>query len=112
MTWKNIAATGAVAGTLGLATLGLGAGIASADPGHGGPPCWPPYCQGDRHHDNGRDDHGGPGYYDPFRWDLRGIDDARFDHRPFNYQGQRVEPYFDDVRAVWGFWFLGVFIAL
>jgi|KBSSwiStaDraftv2_1062776.scaffolds.fasta_scaffold90530_1 hypothetical protein len=110
MSWNKIAAAGAIAGTLGLAAMGLGAGAASADPGggHGGPPCWAPYC-----HDqgNGRDDHPQRFDYDD-HWDQRGIDNARFDHRPFNYQGVRVEPYFDNVRAVWGFWFFGVFIAL
>jgi len=112
MSWNKIAAAGAIAGTLGLAAIGVGAGTASADPGggHGGPPCF--YCQIDGHHDNGRDDRGGQRYDDYDHWDQRGIDNGRYDHRPFNYQGQRVEPYWDNDRAVWGFWFFGIFIAL
>ena len=42
----------------------------------------------------------------------RGVDDARGDHQPFNWQGQRVEPYFDNDRGAWGFWFLGLWIPL
>jgi hypothetical protein len=116
MSWKKIAAAGAIAGSLGAATMGLGSGLASADPGggHGGPPCF--YCQDQRGHDNGhgygRDDRGPQRYADYDRWDQRGIDNARYDHRPFNYYGQRVEPYWDNDRAVWGFWFAGIFIVL
>ena len=43
---------------------------------------------------------------------ARGLDDARGDHQPFNWQGQRVEPYFDNDRGAWGFWFLGLWIPL
>ena len=115
MSWNRIVAAGAIAGTLGLAAVGLGSGMASADPGgHGGPPCF--YCQDDQrgydHHDNGRDDRGGQRYDDYDRWDQRGIDNGRYDHRAFNYQGQRVEPYWDNGRGAWGFWFFGIFIAL
>src|ERR1700712_1121021 len=74
MSWKKIAAAGAIAGSLGVATMGLGSGMASADPGggHGGPPCF--YCQDQRGHDNGRDDRGPQRYADYDRWDQRGID--------------------------------------
>jgi hypothetical protein len=34
------------------------------------------------------------------------------DHQPFNWQGQRVEPYFDNDRGAWGFSFLGLWIPL
>jgi hypothetical protein len=115
MNVKKNAAKGAIATVLGLSALGLGvgAGAASADPG---PPCWE-NCGG--HGDRGN--HRGYNDYDPWRpgqqvwerpWDQRFIDDARFDHRPFNWQGQRVEPYFDNLRGAWGFWFFGVWIAL
>ena len=56
-----------------------------------------------------RPDQGG---WDQRPWDQRGIDDARFDHQPFNWQGQQVEPYWDQDRGAWGFWFLGTWIPL
>ena len=52
------------------------------------------------------------GGWDQRPWDQRGFDDARGDHQPFNWQGQRVEPYFDNDRGAWGFWFLGLWIPL
>jgi hypothetical protein len=136
MNMKKSVAKGAIATVLGLAALGAGAGagIASADPGQ---PCWQQNCQGDDHHgdggpdnrgrggddhqwgDQGRGDDRGRG--DQWRpdqggdqrpWDQRGIDDARFDHQPFNWQGQRVEPYWDQGRNAWGFWFFGLWIPL
>ena len=57
---------------------------------------------------------GGPdqGGWDQRPWDQRGIDDARGDHQPFNRQGQRVDPYFDNDRGAWGFWFFGLWIPL
>ena len=58
--------------------------------------------------DQGNRDNGGDGR----RWDQRGIDDARFDHQPFNYEGQRVEPYFDNNFNAFGFQFFGIFIPL
>jgi hypothetical protein len=59
--------------------------------------------------DQWRPDQGG---WDQRPWDQRGFDDARGDHQPFNWQGQRVEPYFDNDRGAWGFWFLGLWIPL
>ena len=59
--------------------------------------------------DQWRPDQGG---WDQRPWDQRGFDDARGDHQPFNWQGQRVEPYFDNDRRAWGFWFLGLWIPL
>lgn len=134
MNAKKIVAKSAIASALGLCALGLGAGgaagIASADPGQ---PCWPQNCQSDDHHDNGGPDNRGYGdndhrYGDQWRpdqdqwrpdqrddqrpWDQRGIDDARFDHQPFNWQGQRVEPYWDQGRNAWGFWFFGMWIPM
>jgi hypothetical protein len=130
MNVKKDLAKGAIAAALGLSALGLGigAGTASADPWQ---PCWQQNCQGD--HRDGGDDHqwGDQGRPDQWRpdqgpdqwrpdqrpwdqrpWDQRGIDDARFDHQPFNWQGQRVEPYWDQGQNAWGFWFLGLWIPL
>ena len=59
--------------------------------------------------DQWRPDQGG---WDQRPWDQRGVDDARGDHQPFNWQGQRVEPYWDQDRGAWGFWFLGLWIPL
>lgn len=131
MNLKKNAAQTAIAGALGLSALGLGvgAGVASADPP---PPCWQQNCQGDNHRGDGGPqddrgyagenrqwgDQGRPGDWDHNQgwdqrpWDQRRIDDARFDHQPFNWQGQRVEPYWDQDRGAWGFWFLGVWIPL
>ena len=122
--------------------LGVGVGTASADPGNHGQPCavfCPGDNGGDQgfrdnggdqgFRDNGgdqgfRDNGGDQGFRDNggdqgFRdggdgrpWDQRGIDDARIDHQPFNYEGQRVEPYFDNNFNAFGFQFLGVFIPL
>jgi hypothetical protein len=50
--------------------------------------------------DQGPADQGG---WDQRSWGQRGIDDARMDHQPFNWQGQRVQPYFDNARGAWGF---------
>lgn len=125
MNLKKIAAGAVIAGALGLPALALevGIGTASADPG----PCWAQNCQGDN--DRGNDHQWRPDQFRPdqFRpdqwrpdqrdwdqrpWDQRGVDDARFDHQPFNWQGQRVEPYWDQDHNAWGFWFLGVWIPL
>jgi hypothetical protein len=129
---KTVART-AIVGALGFSALGLGVGLgtASADHGNGGQPCWPQNCQGDQRGDGGQDhrgdggdgrqfgdqwrpDQGRPdqGGWDQRPWDQRGFDDARGDHQPFNWQGQRVEPYFDNDRGAWGFWFLGLWIPL
>ncbi|MCW2690278.1 MAG: hypothetical protein JWR37_5168 [Mycobacterium sp.] len=118
MNLKKVAAQATIAGALGFGALGLGVGMgtAYADPGNGGgPPCWAGYCQGDQRGDGGRGDRGDGGggpRFDQQRWDQRGIDEGRYDHQPFDYQGQRVEPYFDNGRGAWGFWFLGLWIPL
>ena len=44
--------------------------------------------------------------------DRDGYDRARHDHRPFQYQGQWVNPVFDQVRNGWGFWFGPIWIPL
>ncbi|OBI77807.1 hypothetical protein A5663_21570 [Mycobacterium sp. E740] len=44
--------------------------------------------------------------------DRGGYDRAVFDHRPFEYQGQWVNPLFDPVRQGWGFWLGPIWIPL
>ncbi len=133
MSFKKTVARSAIVGALGFSALGLGVGLgtASADQGNGGQPCWPQNCQGDQRSDGGQDHRGDggdgrpwgnqwqpgqgrgdQGGWDQRPWDQRGLDDARGDHQPFNWQGQRVEPYFDNDRGAWGFWFLGLWIPL
>jgi hypothetical protein len=97
----------ATAGIGVAAMFGLGMGTASADPGQ---PCggWnAPGCQSgpgwhqddNWHRDNGPDD-----------WQHRGIDQGRQDHRPFNWNGQWVQPMQAGDGLGWGFWFLGQWI--
>ncbi len=139
MSLKKTVARSAIVGALGMGALGLGVGMgtSSADHGNGGQPCWPQNCQGDQRGDGGQGQRGDGGdgrQFDQWRpdqwqpdqhqwqpdqrgwdqrsWDQRGIDDARADHQAFNWQGQRVEPYFDNDRGAWGFWFLGLWIPL
>jgi hypothetical protein len=134
MDLKKMAAGAVIAGALGLPalSLGIGVGAASADPGPG-QPCWAGNCQGNQRGgdpqwrpdqdrgDQWRADQGRPDQWqqpgqrdwdDQRPWDQRSIDDARFDHRPFNWAGQQVEPYWDQDRAAWGFWFMGTWIPL
>ena len=104
-TLKSIAAGAVIAGSLGLAAFGLGSGTASAAPspaavgtswaqwGHGGPggPEWGPPPPGQ---------------------EGRGIDQGRFDHQPFNYNGNWVQPIYNQDYNNWGFWFFGIWIPL
>jgi hypothetical protein len=101
MKLKNFAMRTAIVGALGVSALGFGGalGTASADPGFHDQPCFLQFCH-DRGHGFGRGDRG----FDGRRWDQRGFDDGRRDHLPFNYQGHRVEPFFDHGRGAWGFW--------
>ena len=81
MNLKRLIATAAVTGGLGVAALGIGAGIANAQPWAPGPP-GPGWVQPP----------GGPGS----GWqDRDGFDRAVRDHRPFEYQGRWVNPVFD-----------------
>jgi hypothetical protein len=101
MNLKRIAGASALTLAVGLAgLLGTGVGSAGAEPG---PPCGPQpgSCQ---------DGRGGPGGGPDF--DHRGIDDARRDHQPFNYNGQRVNPVWDDGHHGWGFWLGPIWIPL
>jgi hypothetical protein len=96
MKLKRLIAGAAITGGLGAATLGLGAGLAYADP--------PPPGQG-------------PGWVQPGRPDVPpqdrdAYDRAVRDHRPFQYQGQWVNPVFDQGRQGWGFWLGPIWIPL
>ena len=110
----HLTAAAAIALGVGLTGLGASVGTASADPGYHPSPCGAPYCQGNPQHPRGDGENGGRGGppSEQQRWDQRGLDQGRYDHQPFNYQGQRAEPYFDNDRGAWGFWSLGQWIGL
>lgn len=108
MNLKRMAGTSALTIGVGLAgMLGLGLGTAAADPGPG--PCGPQPANCDNR--GGHDDRG-PGGPPQDDWGHRGMDQGRQDHQPFNYNGQRVNPVWDDNHHGWGFWFLGLWIPL
>ncbi len=93
---KKIVMGTVVAGGVGLASLGAGAGIASAAPAtqvqthqqyvQNAPRAAAPIAQ--------------PG---PVR---------RPDHKAFNYRGHTVTPTFDQHHHAWGFWFFGFWVPL
>jgi hypothetical protein len=142
MNLKKVVAQAAIAGAVGLPALGVGVGVgaASADPGQpcwvqncqggdggqdhrgdgGDGRQWGNQWQPDqRGWDQWQPDQRGRDQWQPDQrgwdqrpWDQRGIDDARWDHQPFDWQGQRVEPYWDHDRGAWGFWFFGLWIPL
>ena len=107
MGFKKVATRAVIASAVSLSTLGLGGalGTANADIGLREQPCLFQFCQAGRHDNDQRFD-------DRFErgWDQRGFDDGRRDHRPFSFRGHRVEPFFDQGRGGWGFWFLGSWI--
>jgi hypothetical protein len=120
MKLAKITARVAIAGALSAGALGLGVGggTALADSGFHQDRCFG-FCQGrgddgrhDRRGDFRFDDRRGDFRFDDRRWDQRGFDDGRRDHRPFSFRGSRAEPFFDQGRGIWGFWFAGVFIPL
>ena len=95
MKLKRLIAAAAITGGLGAAALGVGAGLANAEPPPGPGPLWcsrrDPTC----------------------RWqDRDGYDRAVRDHRPFQYQGQWVNPVFDGGHQGWGFWLGPIWIPL
>lgn len=131
---RNLAGATLVAAAVALSSLTAGAGLALADPGHGGPgQCPPQGCEqnGPGGHDqrqNGPGNQGGPGNQNGWGnqngpgnqngWNqgppqgYRGIDEGRRDHQPFDWQGQQVAPIFAPQFNQWGFWFLGLWIPL
>jgi hypothetical protein len=131
MNLKKIVAQATVAGALGFAALGLGAGVANADPpppyipwqpGHEGPGYGHDGYDGawqDRGHDgNWRD--GGDNRRLPWGWgppprpDWRGPLPPPWGPPPppFDYWGQTVYPVWEPGFQAWGFWFLGLWIPL
>jgi hypothetical protein len=111
MNLKHIAAASALTVGVGLSGL-LGLGTAAADPGPG--PCGPQpgACEQHPGQEPNRGPGGGPDQGPGPDWNGRGIDQGRQDHQPFNYNGQRVNPVWDDNHHGWGFWFLGLWIPL
>ncbi len=96
MKLKQLIAGAVITGGLGAAVLGLGAGTAYADPPRPRP---------------------GPVIVQPPRpdvpWqDRDAYDRASRDHRPFQYQGQWVNPVFDHGYQAWGFWLGPIWIPL
>lgn len=93
---KRILISTVAAGGIGLASLGAGAGVASAAPSapahtyqqtvQNGPQFGTPVAQ--------------PG---PVR---------RPDNKPFDYRGHHVTPVFDQHHHAWGFWFFGFWVPL
>ena len=112
MSAKHLTAAAAITLGLGLTGVGAGVGTASANPGHNPSPCGSPYCQGGPQRGDGENGGRGGPPSDQQRWDQRDLDRGRYDHQPFNYHGQRVQPYFDNDRGAWGFWSLGQWIGL
>ena len=94
MKMKQLIAGCAIAGGLSAADLGLGAGLAYADPPQPRP---------------------GPVIVErpqiPWR-DRDAYDRASRDHRPFQYQGHWVTPVFDPGYRAWGFWLGPIWIPL
>lgn len=91
---KRLIAGVALSGGVAAAALGLGGGVAAAQPPHQG-----------------------PGWVQPGRPDIRpedrgGYDRAVRDHRPFQYQGHWVNPVFDEGHRGWGFWLGPIWIPL
>lgn len=118
MNFKRALTASTLAAGIGVAGLfGVGLAGANADPG-----C-PPNAQCGQHDDHrGPGDNRGPaapvgrddGWHDNQGrdWQHRGIDDARFDHQPFDYNGQWVNPVWDNGHNAWGFWLGPIWIPL
>ena len=94
--------------------LGIGLATASADWCPPGAPCaghddhrggWQRGVDWHQDRDGWRDDRGRD-------WRGRGMDDARWDHQPFSYNGQWVNPVWDNGHNAWGFWLGPIWIQL
>ena len=128
MTLKQVVATTALAAAVGMTTIGLGAGIANADPmfpppvpgqpgGPGGPgglpggpqegPGGPAGPVGPGGPPVGPGGPGGPGGPPPPAGPPLPPRQG-----PFEYFGHWVNPVFDDVRHAWGFWLFDNWIPL
>ncbi|MBJ7288659.1 MAG: hypothetical protein JHC79_07080 [Williamsia sp.] len=93
MKLKKIVIGSALAGGIALASVGAGAGVASAAP--------------QAPHQNTQQEFRGRGAPVAQPGPVR-----RPDHRPFTYQGHRVTPVFDQHHHGWGFWFFGFWVPL
>lgn len=98
MRFKRLLAGVAITGGLGAAAFGAGAGLAYADPPHPQPVPGPVQSA--------------PQRPDVPRQDRGAYDRAVRDHRPFQYQGQWVNPVFDAGHHGWGFWLGPIWIPL
>jgi hypothetical protein len=128
MSVKKTVARSAIA--LGISALGLGVGLgtASADQGNGGQPCWPQNCQGATNAVTvdritvetmatvaslGASGDRISGARSGWLTSGHGISAASTTPvgtiSPSTGRGN-VEPYFDNNRGAWGFWFLGLWI--
>lgn len=102
MNFKRALTASTLAAGIGVAGLfGVGLAGAGADPGGPGGPGWNQPGPGGPGGPGG-----GPGWHD------RGIDQGRQDHQPFNWNGQQVNPVFDDGHHGWGFWLGPIWIPL
>lgn len=86
---KKIVVGTLAAGGIGLASLGAGAGVASAQPAH-------PVTQQQQQQRPAAQ----PGAV------------QRPDHRTFTYRGQRVTPQYNAQHRGWGFWFFGFWVPV
>lgn len=93
---KKIVVGTVAAGGIGLASLGAGAGIASAAPTH-------QVTQQQQHAQQQS-------------WQQRSTTQpgavTRPDHRAFTYRGQRVTPQYSAAHHGWGFWFFGFWVPV
>lgn len=94
VTMKKLAVGTVAAGSIGLASLGVGAGVASAAPVH--------QVTQQQHHQQWQQQRptSQPGAV------------KRPDHRAFTYRGQRVTPQYSAVHHGWGFWFFGFWVPV
>ncbi|GAA1461161.1 hypothetical protein [Williamsia maris] len=92
---KKIVMGTVVAGGVGLASLGAGAGVAAAAPHAPAQSTTQQYVQSAPVTPVSQ-----PG---PVR---------RPDNKPFTYRGQHVTPVFDQSHHAWGFWFFGFWIPI
>ncbi len=120
MNLKRIVAGALLTGTLASAAIGVGAGVASADPWVPGPhgPGWGPFPVDDWHgrwHNAPWGDGAPPwgwGAPPPVAWDGPLPPPGGPPPGAFNYWGYNVQPIWDTGYNQWGFWLGGVWIPL
>ena len=89
---RKLAVGTVAAGSIGLASLGVGAGVASAAPAH--------QVTQQQHQQQQQRPTSQPGAV------------KRPDHRAFTYRGQRVTPQYSAAHHGWGFWFFGFWVPV